>query len=126
MEFIIIIIVMLAFLMFTSRSARKAQQKQQELRDQAVVVGNNVVTASGFFGRIVDIDGDAVTLESPSGDETVWMRSAIMSQMDIPLATADEDETYDTDSDLSHEASQSETFIEEEPESSDNQGSAWK
>ncbi|MDO5025689.1 MAG: preprotein translocase subunit YajC [Trueperella sp.] len=92
MELVIIIGVMVLFLLFTSRSARKAQKAQQEEQQKAIAVGNNVVTKSGFFGRIVDIDGDAVTLESPSGDETVWMNSAIMGVMEIPLqAVAEED-----------------------------------
>ncbi|USR80164.1 preprotein translocase subunit YajC [Arcanobacterium pinnipediorum] len=126
MEYLIVIIVLLAFLLFTSRSARKAQQKQRDQREQAIVVGNNVVTSSGFFGRIVDVDGDAVTLESPSGDETVWMRSAIMSQMDIPLAITDEDETYSNDSQLSDNALAEEPLADDETESDDKQGSAWK
>ncbi|MDY6144002.1 MAG: preprotein translocase subunit YajC [Arcanobacterium sp.] len=88
---LILLVVMVVFFFLMSIPARKAQKKQAEQRAAAVVVGNNVVTASGFLGRIVDIDGDAVTLESPAGDETVWLRSSIAAQMDIPFADAPED-----------------------------------
>ncbi|MDP9800062.1 preprotein translocase subunit YajC [Arcanobacterium wilhelmae] len=91
-ELIIILLVMVALMWFMSRGARKAQAKQAEEREKALVVGTNVVTTSGFFGRIVDIDGDAVTLESPSGDETVWMKRAILQQMDLPLGYVADDE----------------------------------
>lgn len=105
---IIILLVMLGFFWLMSVSAKKMQKKQLEQQRASVVIGNNVVTTSGFFGRIVDIDGDAVTLESPAGDETVWLKRSIMAQMDIPFAeiseaealAADEDNSQVTDSDL--------------------------
>ncbi len=90
MELLILFAMMGVLFWFMSRGARKAQQSQIEKRNEALVVGNNVVTQAGFLGRIVDIDGDAVTLESPAGDESVWLRTAIVSQMDIPLGEADE------------------------------------
>lgn len=85
-ELIILVAVMALMMWFMSRSAKKAQKAQMDQREAAVVLGNTVVTSSGFFGKIVDIDGDAVTLESPSGDETVWLKQYIVSQMDLPLA----------------------------------------
>lgn len=89
-ELAILMVVMIGFMWIMQKGARKAQQAQLDQRAAAVVVGNNVVTSAGFFGRIVDIDGDAVTLESPNGDESVWLKSSIMAQMDIPLAPREE------------------------------------
>ena len=91
MEMIILIVMMVLLFWFMSRGARKTQQRQIEQRNEALVVGNNVVTQAGFLGRVVDIDGDAVTLESPSGEESVWLRTAIVAQMDIPLGDSGED-----------------------------------
>ncbi|NLI05041.1 MAG: preprotein translocase subunit YajC [Actinomycetaceae bacterium] len=133
MELVLIFVIMFAFMWMMSRGAKKAQQAQIDQREEAIVVGTNVVTTSGFFGRIVDIDGDAITLESPSGDETVWLRSAIRGQMDIPLAWADE---YDAETDggdilesgvgapeaKDSPLTNSSPFDDEE----DNKGSAWK
>lgn len=92
MEMIVILLVMIVFFWWMSRNARKQQQRLQEERDAAIVVGANVVTQSGFLGTIVDIDGDAVTLESPSGIETVWVRSSIAQAMDIPVAEISEED----------------------------------
>ncbi|KTF04948.1 MULTISPECIES: preprotein translocase subunit YajC [Trueperella] len=96
-ELVILTVVMLGFFWLMNRGAKKAQKAQLAKREEALVVGNNVMTQAGFFGRIVDIDGDAVTLESPSGDETVWLRTAIVAQMDIPLGNSEEDETEDVE-----------------------------
>ena len=96
-ELVILTVVMLGFFWLMNRGAKKAQKAQLAKREESLVVGNNVMTQAGFFGRIVDIDGDAVTLESPSGDETVWLRTAIVAQMDIPLGNSEEDETEDVE-----------------------------
>lgn len=94
---IIILLVMLGFFWLMSAGTRKVQKKQLEQQRAAIVLGNNVITNSGFFGRIVDIDGDAVTLESPAGDETVWLKRSIMAQMDIPFAEISEAEAVAAD-----------------------------
>ena len=80
------LIVLFAFFYLFTRSSKKQLQKKEEERGAWLVVGTNVVTTSGFLGTIVDIDGDAVTLQSPSGDETVWLAAAINRPMDLPLA----------------------------------------
>lgn len=85
---LVFVVVMAVMLWLMSRSSKKMQAKAAVERDEAVKIGNNVVTSSGFFGTIVDIDGDAVTLQTPSGDETVWLRRAISSVSELPLATA--------------------------------------
>lgn len=94
---IALVVVFGGMLLFMSRAGKKAQARAREEKQSALVVGNNVVTVGGFFGRIVDIDGDAVTLESPSGDETVWLKDAIRGQMDIPFAAVSEEEAAELD-----------------------------
>lgn len=88
---------MIVMFWWMSRSSKKMRQKMMDERAAAVVLGNTVVTTAGFYGTIVDIDGDAVTLQSPAGDETVWLRSAISSVSDLPLGNAEEDELIDGD-----------------------------
>lgn len=94
---IALVVVFGGMLLFMSRAGKKARARAREEKQSALVVGNNVVTVGGFFGRIVDIDGDAVTLESPSGDETVWLKDAIRGQMDIPFAAVSEEEAAELD-----------------------------
>ncbi|WP_124054885.1 preprotein translocase subunit YajC [Arcanobacterium ihumii] len=99
-EILVLVVLMVGFIWFMNAGAKKAQKAQLEQREQAVKVGNNVVTTSGFFGRIVDIDGDAVTLESPSGDETVWLKTSIMAEMNIPVAEISEEEAARLDEEV--------------------------
>lgn len=94
-----VVLIGLVFYVFR-RMSRSAQAKQEEARNSLLVVGTNVVTTSGFLGTIVDIDGDAITLESPSGEESVWLKAAISQQMDIPLASVSEDVSDDASADL--------------------------
>lgn len=89
----LIAIVGIAVLLYLfSRTAKKATAAREEDRQNWLQVGTNVATASGFLGTIVDIDGDAVTLQSPSGEETVWLKAAINRPMEIPLAPVSEDD----------------------------------
>ncbi|MDD7384981.1 MAG: preprotein translocase subunit YajC [Actinomycetaceae bacterium] len=85
------LLLIVLFMFWGNRWTKKQQQRVEDERHGALVVGNHVMTGSGFFGTIVDIDGDAVTLQSPSGDETVWLASAIARVADIPVAPVPED-----------------------------------
>lgn len=111
---------MIVMFWWMSRSSKKMRQKMMDERASAVVLGNTVVTTAGFYGMIVDIDGDAVTLQSPAGDETVWLRSAIASVSDLPLGSADEDELIDGDVVVADES------VEDDSSEGDHKpGSAW-
>ncbi|MDY5153740.1 preprotein translocase, YajC subunit [Actinobaculum suis] len=96
-EFIVLLVVMVVMMWFFSRSSKKQREKMENERDSAITIGANVMTSSGFFGTIVSIDGDAITLESPSGDESVWIRKAIMGRAEIPFAPISEAEAAELD-----------------------------
>ncbi|MFC8597691.1 MULTISPECIES: preprotein translocase subunit YajC [unclassified Isoptericola] len=90
---IIILFVVLAGLMFfMSSRSRKQQRAQQEFRSQ-LAPGQEVMTGSGLFGTVVEIDeaNDTVTIESTPGMQTRWLRAAIAKRVDAPVEeTADE------------------------------------
>ena len=111
---------MVVMFWWMSRSSKKMRQKMMDERASAVVLGNTVVTTAGFYGTIVDIDGDAVTLQSPAGDENVWLRSAIASVSDLPLGNADEDELIDAADVVADEPA-----TDESSEGDRKPGSAW-
>ncbi len=73
-----------------SKNAKKQRKAQEDARDAAIVIGATVRTIGGFYGTVVDVDGDAVTLESPSGIETVWLRAAIQGPATLNLASGSE------------------------------------
>ncbi|MFE6970343.1 preprotein translocase subunit YajC [Isoptericola sp. NPDC057653] len=94
---IIILFVVLAGLMFfMSSRSRKQQRAQQEFRSQ-LAPGQEVMTGSGLFGTVVEIDeeNDTVTIESSPGTQTRWLRAAIAKRVDTPVEDATEaaDET---------------------------------
>ena len=90
---IALLVGMVILFFWMSYSGRKARERLNQEREEIIVVGKDIMTTAGFYGKIVDIDGDAVTLLSPAGDETVWNRQAIARLAELPLAEdADESE----------------------------------
>ena len=99
------ILIMLIGFWLVSRFANKQQQKmleeQKRRTDEALVVGNWVKTRAGFYGTVVEIDGDVVTLATPLGDESLWEKSAILGAEEPPFAsTAQDDEAQDAQDDV--------------------------
>lgn len=101
MELLILVAVFGGFMFLMSRANKKMAAKVADQREQALEVGNTVVTNSGMIGTIVDIDGGVVTIESVSGDETQWLGSSISSIIEPPYedlyAGDDEDEQAEID-----------------------------
>ena len=88
MDFSFILILALAagamFLM-TSRT-RKQQREAQSFRAN-LAPGDEVMTGSGLFGTVVDVDEatDVVTIESTPGNRTRWLRAAIAKRVEQPV-----------------------------------------
>ncbi|MCA5894037.1 preprotein translocase subunit YajC [Isoptericola sp. NEAU-Y5] len=93
---IILFVVLAGLMFFMSSRSRKQQRAQQEFRSQ-LAPGQEVMTGSGMFGTVVEIDdaSDTVTIESAPGSQTRWLRAAIAKRVDTPVE--DEDETVVTD-----------------------------
>lgn len=87
---IALLVGMVILFFWMSYSGRKARERLNQEREEIIVVGKDIMTTAGFYGKIVDIDGDAVTLLSPAGDETVWDRRAISKAAELPLAESEE------------------------------------
>lgn len=90
---------MLLALWAMSRFSRTQQQKmvaEQERRtEEALVPGNWVRTRAGFYGTVVEVSGDVVTLATPLGDESLWNKAAIIGAEEPPFATEDDGSTDD-------------------------------
>ena len=89
---IIFLALMIGMMWFVTSRGKKQAAAQREMLNNTVVPGASVMTIGGFFGRVVDIDGDVVTLESPSGVETIWLRSAIKEVKEPPFAVVDDED----------------------------------
>jgi preprotein translocase subunit YajC len=80
---------------FMSRRTRKQQAAQREFRND-LAPGDEVMTASGMIGTVVEVTEDRVTLEAePGGGRTQWVLAAIAKRMDPPV----EEELVDDDGD---------------------------
>ena len=100
---IMIVVMILAFwgLSRFSRSQQKKMLAEQERRtNEALVPGNWVRTRAGFYGTVVEVSGDIVTLATPLGDESLWAKASIVGAEEPPFATESEagdgDDTVDS------------------------------
>mgnify|MGYP002735347820 CR=1 FL=1 len=88
-EVLIMLVILVGGLFLMNSLSRRSQKKRlderEEMFNNQLVPGVWVQTLSGFFGRFVDIDGDVVILETPSGEETYWVKAAVRGVMDPPF-----------------------------------------
>lgn len=92
MEILIFLVPMLLLLWLVSSRGRKKQQAQQEQLLNSLDPGTWVMTRAGFFGKVVEVDGKVVTLESPTGELSIWLDAAIAEVKDPPFAEDGDDE----------------------------------
>ncbi len=69
------------FLVFIVRPQRRKMQEYQAMQDR-LAVGDEVITTSGMFGRIVEIDDDEVRLEVAPNLTLRFARAAIGRPVD--------------------------------------------
>ena len=91
--FLIILVIGLGAMWLLSSRQRKAQREQLSFRDN-LQPGHRVMTGSGMYGTVVEVDGDEVTLESTPGNESVWIKAAIARLVEPPV---DEETEVDED-----------------------------
>ena len=89
MTLAIMILAMWGMSVLLRRQQRKAQAEQEHRTEEALVPGNWVRTVGGFYGTVVEVDGDVVTLATPLGDESLWNRRSIAGAEEPPFAVAD-------------------------------------
>jgi len=88
-EFLLLAIIAVAFYLIAIRPQRQRAKKQQALVSQ-FEVGQEVLTAGGLVGHIIEIDGDRMTLETSVGASFVVLRSYVIRRLDtdpFPAAT---------------------------------------
>lgn len=90
--FILLALVLVAFYFMSSRT-RKQQKQTASFRD-SLAVGQEVMTTGGLLGTVVDVEGDAITIESTPGNTSRWVRQAIREPLPQPVVVdeAEDDE----------------------------------
>jgi preprotein translocase subunit YajC len=96
MELLIIMALAVGAMFLLSSRTRKQQREATTFRSQ-LAEGDEVMTASGLFGTVIAVDGDVITLESPSGGRTDWLRGAIAKLATPPYAEESEDDVVEDD-----------------------------
>jgi len=98
LSFLFILIIAFGALWLMSSRTRKQQRAASEFRNN-LVAGDEVMTGSGLFGTVVDVEDDVITLEtSPGGAQTRWIRAAIAKRIDpVVEDTTDDDELEPAD-----------------------------
>jgi preprotein translocase subunit YajC len=92
--FILLALMLVAFYLMSMRS-RKQQKQTASFRD-TLAVGQEVMTTGGLLGTVVDVEGDAITIESTPGNTSRWVRQAIREPLPRPVVV---DEVEDQDED---------------------------
>ena len=94
MELIILAVPLVLLWLMVSRG-RKQQRELMALQD-SVTPGTRVMTTSGLYAEVVEIDGEAVVLEIAPGVHTRWTRRAIAQV--VPVTAEDPAEALSTPS----------------------------
>lgn len=94
MDIAILLAVAVAAMWFMTSRTRKQQKEQVAFRD-LLEPGQYVMTGSGMFGTVVEVEDDAVTIESSPGVTSRWLKIAIAKLAEPPVASEDLDEEYD-------------------------------
>lgn len=93
----IMLIGMFLMMWLVSRRQRAMQEEQKRRTEKGLVPGNWVRTIGGFYGTVVEVDGDVVTLATPLGDETLWSKRAIAAIEEPPFGSASAHEESGSD-----------------------------
>jgi preprotein translocase subunit YajC len=91
MEMIIILALAFGAMWLMTSRTRKQQRAAADFRAN-LEVGQEVMTGSGLYGTVVDVDGDVITLESTPGNRTRWIRAAVAKVVEPPVAEAADDD----------------------------------
>ena len=107
------------FMWFMSRRNKKQQQAQGDFR-RTLDVGHRVMTVGGMIGTVTGVRGDVLTLMSPSGDESAYIRRAIKSEVsDEEWANLTQPYPVDEDEDVDEEVVEAEEEADEPVDSAD-------
>jgi preprotein translocase subunit YajC len=98
---------------------RPQQRKAKAVRQQGKTfeVGDEVLTAGGIVGYVIDIDDDRVTLETSVGASFVVLKQYVLRTLEQPVPAEPDDETDYEDSDYGDLGGQ-----EDETESATDEG----
>lgn len=75
----VLLLVLSAGLLFLLLSRSRRQQRQAQSVQSRLEVGAEVMTSSGLFATVVEVEGSVVVLETAPGQHSRWDRRAVAS-----------------------------------------------
>jgi preprotein translocase subunit YajC len=81
MGFLLILLLFVLFWAFLIRPKQREMKRHQELV-AAIEVGDEVMTGSGFYGVVTELDADTVRIEIAPGVEVKLARRAVAAKVD--------------------------------------------
>lgn len=63
MVIVVYVVVIFGFMYFIAIRPQKKQEKKQQALMESVEIGDSVLTSSGFYGMIIDVNDDTVIVE---------------------------------------------------------------
>lgn len=107
-----LLLVALLVPMFLSVRRQKREAEKTATMQNALKVGDQVITTSGLYGTVVESDETTVDLEIAEDVVTTWLRQAIREVRDDGAASEEATSDETTDSNLVEEsAEQTETRL---------------
>ena len=90
------VLILLAFYLLIIRPARSRSRAALQLQER-LAPGVEVMTTSGMYGTIVEIDEDSISLEVAPGTTIRFAKAAVGQVRSPELAAADADDADDAD-----------------------------
>ena len=87
MQMIIMMVVLFAIVYFFMIRPQKNEQKKQQALMNSLEVGDYVLTTSGFYGTVIDMQDDTVIVEFGNNKNCrIPMQKAAVAQVEKPEA----------------------------------------
>jgi preprotein translocase subunit YajC len=87
---IIWLVIMFVFLYFIMIRPQKKEQKKKDLMLNELAVGDTILTTSGFYGTVIDLQDDMVIVEFGSNKNCrIPMQKAAISAVEKPEEAAE-------------------------------------
>ena len=86
-----IIFIPLVLLLVFMYSGQRKRQRAFATQQASLIAGQDIVTTSGLFARLVEIGDTVAVLEIAPGQQVRWDRRAIASVVSAPSVSLDKD-----------------------------------
>lgn len=82
---IVWLVILFAFMYFIMIRPQKKEQKKKDLMLSELAVGDTILTTSGFYGTVIDLDDDMVIVEFGSNKNCrIPMQKAAIAAVEKP------------------------------------------